>query len=65
MKLSPFAALLAVSAITPAQTSSWEKEVVYQIFPRSFCDSNGDHVGDLHGVTEKLGSFTTSVSPQY
>jgi len=32
----------------------WRGAVVYQIYPRSFCDSNGDGVGDLKGVIEKL-----------
>src|SRR6187431_777820 len=33
----------------------WGKEgVVYQIYPRSFCDSNGDGVGDLRGIIDKL-----------
>jgi alpha-glucosidase len=32
----------------------WRGAVVYQIYPRSFRDSNGDGVGDLKGVTEKL-----------
>lgn len=35
--------------------NSWYKElVVYQIWPRSFCDGNGDGIGDLEGVLSKL-----------
>lgn len=32
----------------------WQKEVVYQIYPRSFYDSNHDGIGDLNGIIEKL-----------
>ena len=32
----------------------WKNSVVYQIYPRSFCDSNGDGVGDLNGIRSKL-----------
>lgn len=32
----------------------WKEAVVYQIYPRSFRDSNGDGVGDLRGIIEKL-----------
>lgn len=32
----------------------WKEAVIYQIYPRSFADSNGDGVGDLNGITEHL-----------
>ena len=49
----------------------WKKAVVYQIYPRSFKDSNGDGIGDLNGITEKLdylkelGVDVIWVSPMY
>ena len=32
----------------------FKKSTVYQIYPKSFCDSNGDGLGDLRGVIGKL-----------
>ncbi|NDL66474.1 alpha-glucosidase [Anaerotalea alkaliphila] len=40
---------------TTMEAAWWKEAVVYQIYPKSFCDSNGDGIGDLGGVTRKLG----------
>jgi alpha-amylase len=42
-------------ALNGAGSDQSEKEVFYQIFVRSFRDGNGDHIGDLGGIRDKLG----------
>ena len=49
----------------------WKEAVIYQIYPASFCDSNGDGVGDLAGITSKLdyiaslGANVVWICPMY
>jgi alpha-glucosidase len=41
-------------ASTASDGPWWKHAVIYEIYPRSFQDSNGDGVGDLNGITERL-----------
>src|SRR5580692_10535761 len=49
----------------------WQRGVIYQIYPRSFQDSNGDGIGDLRGIIQRLDYFSslgidaTWISPIY
>jgi alpha-glucosidase len=48
---------LLVTPLLRAATADeiwWKHAVIYEIYPRSFQDSNGDGVGDLNGITERL-----------
>ena len=64
--------LVAQSTAAPSSDSTWWKHaVIYEIYPRSFQDSNGDGVGDLNGITDRLdylralGVDAIWISPMY
>ena len=47
--------LAVASAQAPVKSDPWWKHaLIYEIYPRSFQDSNGDGVGDLNGITQRL-----------
>src|SRR6202789_1115855 len=51
---APTPAQISAAAQPSADTTWWKHAVIYEIYPRSLQDSNGDAIGDLNGVTQRL-----------
>ena len=64
-------ALTSDTQVPLAQSAWWQQTTIYQIYPRSFQDSNGDGIGDLAGIIsrldylQRLGIETIWISPFY
>ena len=61
----------AVAAVPSSDPTWWKHAVIYEIYPRSFGDTNGDGIGDLNGITkhldylQKLGVDAVWIAPMY
>src|SRR5271169_1165426 len=78
LRALPLALLMAASGLVAQSTTApssdsiwWKHAVIYEIYPRSFQDSNGDGVGDLNGIASRLdylqalGVDAIWISPMY
>jgi alpha-glucosidase len=63
--------VVASGSLPTVDNTWWKHAVIYEIYPRSFQDSNGDGIGDLNGITERLdylqalGVDAIWISPMY
>jgi len=56
--VAPSTTTTVVHRATSGKVPWWRTAVIYQVYPRSFADGDGDGIGDLRGVTARLGHLT-------